>query len=594
MIISRNNKSRNNKSKKQIYKIKNKNKNYISKKCNSRYTNKKSLKKSCKRSRKYIKYQIGGTKERDELIEKLRQFMINKSKSNKSKNENNLIEISQNQLRAIILYLVINADIIGIENKPGSEIKSDLILAISFDNYNDDLYSIYLNSIITFIQDLINEGNIKSIVMLNDSSSVSLSDFKKYFDSPVVKSLFGSEQYVIIHGIINSPDIKDYSNISSFFEESVKKPLPISSQPKAAAAAVAVAIPGPISKSRPLAAAVPSVMKEPLPKISSIKTFNNLRKYTSAIQMECDKKISEIKARPLDLSRYVKLQSLYINANNVCFLHSVLQMLRNIPEIHAILEQFAARNKLANLLYLELARIGGVTDSTREIVISCTDFGSPLKYGQQQDASVMLSWIIEKILTNTLNPPDIFKIGLNVITFNPETDFVYTNIQDKTNYFELLLNFEIGKNNYKSLSDIINYRLSPQLAEGYKYYDKLVTAYTQNLTIIYPETKYIIIRLNIFNMDRTLKKIKIDLTISEIDNFICISGIVFELISIVTHIGSSIDGGHYINYSRQNTGDGKVQWIEYNDIDPNHKFKGDILTNDNMSGNPYIILCKKV
>jgi len=268
-----------------------------------------------------------------------------------------------------------------------------------------------------------------------------------------------------------------------------------------------------------------------------------------------------------------------------------------------------------------------------------------------------LKKIIDKLNTNTgqdfnnqqdsqeflkkLELDFIKKLNNTKITFTYSFDkkeFMYYSINYKE-FFNLDIVLNIIQDEYDNMQEIINNNLKGEeyndkrnLDINSKNYAKVVS---QDVYFVTSESEYILIQVKIFKGNL---KDKYQLKIKNLNKNICFKelpklflnpineeinslsetekknfqkqvktddikyneyiSINYELISIVVHTSvSSINGGHYFNYSKQINNDGKIVWVCYNDSDSSKIIENldDINTETQIVNNtPYLFLYKRI
>ena len=123
--------------------------------------------------------------------------------------------------------------------------------------------------------------------------------------------------------------------------------------------------------------------------------------------------------------------------------------------------------------------------------------------------------------------------------------------------YDYLLVLDLHSKSYNNIQDI----LSQQINAIENINSQFLKTTNYKIT---DTTQYILIQLVIFefNGDEFIKK---NLHITNLNDVLCIDGILFELISMIVHIGN-FAGGHYINYSKQYDPSTKTcNWYKYDD-----------------------------
>ncbi len=272
------------------------------------------------------------------------------------------------------------------------------------------------------------------------------------------------------------------------------------------------------------------------------------------------------------LKFYQKLQSPYDWASNSCYLHSLLQLLRNIPELLETLKT----NVQAQDLYNELTRNGLPTSQTKKFIEQKCQLQS---WGNQHDPRELLFKILELLFgLKNENMRSYLYLFFDLINFIDYTKKIVNNIVMPTNIY--LLPLVLIQERFNNMNEIIqnNY---PSLPAGDR---KVVT----DIHIL-DTTNYLLISPNVFDQDYN----KIKLQIKDIEDNICIGGVSFEPISIVYHRGDEISSGHFINCSKQIDKNNKVQWFKFDDIATIKVVELGQKINNKID-TPYIFLYKRI
>ena len=386
--------------------------------------------------------------------------------------------------------------------------------------------------------------------------------------------------------------------------------------------------------------------------ISNIKTLNNAKRLYNNYIIQCNEKIKTIKNPNVFTNQYVNLQTQYKNSDNLSYLHSLLQLLRNIPELFTILKKIIDNtnieiniHNIIFLFYVELTRSGGPTENTVNLINNCPSLEIitrnvrnettgkitqiPTKYGNIYDPFDVLVYLI-KLLS------DIKDIDLSFMMYN--TGQTYYDINDNfvlkspkveptclLYSIELMdLNdeqpidvdnkIEIDKKKFIDVQSILNKAFKRTEEIDFNINTDKEPVYEKRKKINYIEIPneliYIGIQLIIFSWGYGEQIRKINFEIQNIDRYICINGVLFKLISLIMHDGNSPTSGHYVNYSKQKIPDTSaaaaeikqgdetsLKWVLYDDkrdIKKNLKTSKTLSKLINPQYTPYILLFKRV
>jgi len=310
-----------------------------------------------------------------------------------------------------------------------------------------------------------------------------------------------------------------------------------------------------------------------------------------------------------------EIQKPYRNAENACYYHASLQLLKNIAMFKNLVTN---KNQLLRMLGDELSRTG--PPNKIKNIILCDIKMINCKANNQEDAREFLNFLFQNIdatnnlklnIKNSLESltyySTISKYNYDTYIINKQLDLIGEVPQTVPDQILLLKNFF---ENMGSVQDLLD-RHQKYYITGTeslmkdknnipRHYFEL-TSYKVN-----PTNRYLLICLTIFHQshkesDRKSKTnigIKMKIKFRDIQANICIDGNVYILISIVAHSGTSVSSGHYVNFSRQivnRHGHGEISWVFYNDCGGIAKPINDTeliqLLNDY---DPYILLYKRV
>lgn len=293
-----------------------------------------------------------------------------------------------------------------------------------------------------------------------------------------------------------------------------------------------------------------------------LNTITNIANYNASIlqkQSECEdtKQIMPTILETTNISvRYVPKQYNYIWASNSCYLHSALQLFKNIPELIDTINSPNINSPVLNLCSHELERHGLPTSNSSnliEIVMQSIDFvpGQTQHWGESYDTIEFIQNILGKLhISELLYMTFLYK----TYTFNMDNTSTIRSISSQQSY---LLVLDLHSKSYNNIQDI----LSQQINAIENINSQFLKTTNYKIT---DTTQYILIQLVIFefNGDEFIKK---NLHITNLNDVLCIDGILFELISMIVHIGN-FAGGHYINYSKQYDPSTKTcNWYKYDD-----------------------------
>jgi len=379
--------------------------------------------------------------------------------------------------------------------------------------------------------------------------------------------------------------------------------------------------PKPSSAKHPGAAAANSTNHTSKNQTKNNNNNNNSIKKTQ----QCETNKSFLQSPEHYPNRYIIHQQNYKNQFNACYYHSTLQLLRNIPELISDILTRSATNPFLGMCASELGRDGYPTTSSQKIVdeivpkqeIIVADkhiMQSPWKL--QIDAQEFLSAFIDSLPIQTQELFKIASVTKNIYndsnTYKPKVKsrfksenafiitlpipqskqkIIYKTVQDIYNLYSIKGNLELRAYNNNDI-EIKTFNAHTQ-----KYTPKNVPGITYSYFNILSTTQYLLIHFKAFERDyKTDITSKLDLHITELNNLLCVDGILFEPISIITHRGSYY-GGHYRNHSKQRDSKNNIIWYMYDDayntadIKLLHNKQLDI---DNATFTPYIMLYKRL
>lgn len=307
-------------------------------------------------------------------------------------------------------------------------------------------------------------------------------------------------------------------------------------------------------------------------------TIRNIDAYTVSIaqkQSECERKTTTREAIPLitDINRYVKKQYNYKWAANSCYLDSALQLFKNIPELIQTINVPSINSDVLKLCSLELQRQGNPNNNSQILMESVMHE----HWGNSCDTIEFIQGILNKLHISELLYMTFIE---KTYTFFMDDNTLY-NINSQQSY---LLGLHLQHVLYENIQAILLQQINTT-----EYMDPGFLK-TINYEIT-DTTQYILIQLLIFEFINPVY-VKKKLQITNLNDVLCIDGILFELISMNVHIGI-FGGGHYINYSKQSE-HFDYKWYKYDDIVPSDPTTlGPLLTlpKDHI---PYILLYKKI
>jgi hypothetical protein len=342
-------------------------------------------------------------------------------------------------------------------------------------------------------------------------------------------------------------------------------------------------------------------------------------------------------------SQYQNEKSPYDWYQNSCYAHSLMQLLRNIPELIIHLNNINSNtveqlidlnyykdifNKISflkkdktknenikqaslfinkfktytNDLIIELNT--NTKNTVNNIIIKLNDID--IRWGLQHDPINLL---------NSLSILDFFPETLLKKTDNFYEKNLFLNEKDSNLLVNVKNNDDTDKINviYENIiilnkftnSDLIDGIDNIQLLYNNCLYEYLqVNTKTKNneecvrksTYKILDYTKYIFIQLAIF-ADSTYK---FNIKFKDLNKLLCIKDtndklIKFELISMVCHQGPTLRGGHFINYSRQfKTGEDTANWILHNDMKNDNLYINNINNINQLNDTPYLLLYKRI
>lgn len=325
---------------------------------------------------------------------------------------------------------------------------------------------------------------------------------------------------------------------------------------------------------------------------AKLKTIQNIKNYLDIIlqkQQQCEINVqaSKVILQTTDISlRYVHKQYNYIWDANSCYLHSALQLFKNIPELIKTIKSPSIKSPVLELCSRELRRHGLPTYSSIELIenvmqhITFTD-GQTQIWGTSYDT-------IEFILNILGN------LHISELPYMSFRDKTYTFNKDETlrgilSVQSYLLLLSLNESLYNNIQAI----LLQQIIAIETIDSRIFKTTNYEIT---DSTKYILIQLAIFELTQSGRYKKKHIKITNLNDVLCINDIMFELISIIVHIGTFKEG-HYINFSKQyNHKTNKCNWYKYDDItkDANPVNLGPLLTLPAEDNIPYILLYNKI
>lgn len=286
-----------------------------------------------------------------------------------------------------------------------------------------------------------------------------------------------------------------------------------------------------------------------------------------------------------------------VNSGNDCYLIASLQLLCRIYPIVNLFTNLQPKYKeLKNTITMMLDG-HTINKSQTQYIRSLFGFND----GLQHDSFDFLTLVLDKINNNKIGT-DIKK---KLYPVTQRQDLI-TNIYKHKYYSSNITHYniielQINDNNlvHKTGQDVT---LSDMLLEQDSYYIcrnidtvklHVINYKSKNATNAYEVTDYyptknVIIRLQLFseNNKKIFHNIKLYDSYNEKHHYhINFNGIIYKLVSIISHIGSSINSGHYVCYTFDICkNDGLSYWYNYDDA---HVSK-----NKNLSviGEPYILL----
>jgi len=474
--------------------------------------------------------------------------------------------------------------------------------------FNQKLYAISKDDFIAYfnengkLQILFTDDEIKELkILLQPQKSTTTKSFTNptTFTHPEIK-----EQHKIFEQIkrkqkqnkIDEQDIQTEKQIIDKIKDNRVSLAPTAAAPAAATAAAAAAA--------PISTLELNNSDTNIINISIIPDFASYIKYYK-------KKFISAQCPNISNSEnwYVIRQTNYKNSYNICYLHSVLQLLRNIKELVEILREYYDINnrereimdrivtnfnaggtayndyKLYLLLY-ELERYGVIKNTTRVFISYCPYM---IKFGSTSDPTD----VIQYIFTILSNEEYIYN-RLSFLRFNKQTINFNTNSRvesitmppEKENvctiYIPKLLKIAIvhtERNDkyyiFKTMQGLIEEYYNPVNQMHNEMHNFQIININKN-------TNYLL-----FHLDTSGEHESINFKINKFST-ICINGIVFSAISLIAYVHT---GRHYVNYSFQldTLNNNRPNWFLFDDV----KITSKPVTNIPITHIPKLILYKR-
>ncbi|ARF10239.1 ubiquitin carboxyl-terminal hydrolase [Hokovirus HKV1] len=265
-----------------------------------------------------------------------------------------------------------------------------------------------------------------------------------------------------------------------------------------------------------------------------------------------------------------------INNNNDCFINSSLQLLCRIGDFYKLTKH--NNNKeilLTNKIIYKLFNNKSLNHNVNKLK-------TIMKFNNEQhDPFDFLIKILDLVNDTEIIGTYIKKKFYSIVPKeklinNIKKHKYYSSNQTHYNIIEVF----IEKNDDRELQDIILCQSAKYILKNINNIKLRDIEYNNKHTnkayevIDYYFNKYVIIRLQLFTFDSKKKKHSIILAT---DNNIVFNDKNYTLKSIISHIGSSINHGHYICYNYDNG-----IWYCYND--------DQIYRSNDIQGDPYILL----
>lgn len=260
-----------------------------------------------------------------------------------------------------------------------------------------------------------------------------------------------------------------------------------------------------------------------------------------------------------------------LNNGSDCFLNAVSQGLYHMPSFRAFIDATPiGQSATLDLLRKHILTMQNATTATnvkdfRQNI--CKFIKNTEMTSGQHDAQEFLSAILDTIKTELANgqhtqaATKINKlINLDLTIINAHDSHTST----PSTQSDPLLSVALSSND---LSGCIGQHFKSTTIDGYECQDckkefgddKRVTV--QQTTKIVTTPQMLVVQLKCFGMTETYEPVK-NLAIVKVPDILKINNDAYKVVSFVVHKGTTVNGGHYWNYSL--TKDGK--WFCYNDI----------------------------
>ena len=183
--------------------------------------------------------------------------------------------------------------------------------------------------------------------------------------------------------------------------------------------------------------------------ISNIKTINNAESLYNNYILQCNDKIHKIKKiKKINpnffTNQYVESQTQYINNYNLSYLHSLLQLLRNIPELKTILNTIITKSNIEsnirmtiNLFLQELIRTGAPTNDTKDLINNCPDIITTNEYNRTTGQITQ----IKTKYGNLYDPNDVLVYLIKLLSGIKYIDLSFMMYNTGQTYYDINDNF---------------------------------------------------------------------------------------------------------------------------------------------------------